>query len=65
MDDGYSFNINQKRYYVFSTHSFPLEDHEILVKALRGNFSIEATFKSNILSIDYIFGQNKRTALSI
>ena len=45
MDDGYSLNINQKRYYVFSTHSFPLEDHEILVKALRGNFSIEATIQ--------------------
>ena len=40
MDDGSGLVINQKRYYLFSTQSFPKEDQEILVQALKDNFDI-------------------------
>ena len=42
MDDGTYYTSNQKRSYVFSTQSFPLEDQERLVQAFRYNFSINA-----------------------
>ena len=45
IDDGSKLCINQKRYYSFATHSFPLEDQEILVEALRDNFEIDATIQ--------------------
>ena len=39
MDDGGNLPRNQRRYYFFSTQSFPLEDQEILLQALKDNFS--------------------------
>lgn len=43
MDDGTS----SQRSYNFSTHSFPLEDQEILVQAFRDNFLINATIQKD------------------
>ena len=45
MDDGGNLPINQRRYYFFSTQSFPLEDQERLVQALKDNFDIDATIQ--------------------
>lgn len=46
MDDGtYHTNKSVTRNYVFATHSFPLEDQETLVQALRDNFEIAATIQ--------------------
>ena len=43
MDDGtYSFKKRKYINYRFSTNSFPLEDQQILVQALKDNFSIHA-----------------------
>ena len=45
MDDGTCKSYrsqNGKRYYVFSTQSFPKEDQSILIQALQDNFSITA-----------------------
>ena len=39
MDDGGNLPRNQRRYYFFSTQSFPKEDQEILLQALKDNFS--------------------------
>ena len=47
MDDGSSYTKNQRRYYFFSTQSFPLEDQERLVQALKDNFEIDATIQKN------------------
>ena len=38
IDDGSYRTRKAKRYDFFSTHSFPLEDQEILVQALRDHF---------------------------
>ena len=48
MDDGSGLAINQKRYYLFSTHSFPLGDQEILIKALSNRLRRQA--RSSLLS---------------
>ena len=40
MDDGNALSINQKRYYIFSTQSFPKEDQKILIQALSHNFGV-------------------------
>ena len=48
MDDGsYKLNKskNDKRYYVFNTQSFILEDQSRLVQALIHNFEIDATIQ--------------------
>ena len=42
MADGSYLTINQKRYYIFSTHSFPLGDQEILIKALSNRLRRQA-----------------------
>ena len=47
MDDGSSHTIKAKRYYVFSTQSFILEDQYRLVQALIHNFSIDATIQKD------------------
>ena len=39
MDDGGNLPRNQRQYYFFSTQSFPKEDQEILLQALKDNFS--------------------------
>ena len=48
MADGSYLTINQKRYYLFSTHSFPLGDQEILIKALSNRLRRQA--RSSLLS---------------
>ena len=72
MDDGtyiYTFKKSKNRTYRFATHSFPFEDQERLVQALKDNFEIAARSsllsKRNVIIINYIFWQNKRTVLSI
>ena len=48
MDDGtYHTNKSVIRNYVFSTHSFPLEDQQTLVQAWRDNFEIAATIQKH------------------
>ena len=59
MDNGNALSRKARRYYVFNTHSFhpnpvrvdfsayPIEDQEILIKALQDNFSIAATIQKN------------------
>jgi len=46
MDDG-TYSFKNRKYYRFSTHSFPLEDQEMLVQALRGNFEIHANIQKS------------------
>ena len=47
MDDGSALFRKARRYYVFNTHSFPIEDQEILVHALKANFEIDATIQKH------------------
>ena len=47
MDDGSALLRKARRYYVFNTHSFPIEDKEILVHALKDNFEIDATIQKH------------------
>ena len=62
MDDG-TYSFKNRKYYRFSTHSLPLEDQEMLVQALRGNFEIHANIQKS--SSHYIFSQNLLIVLSI
>ena len=64
MDDGtyiYTFKKSKNRTYRFATHSFPFEDQEILVKALRGHFYglMAATIQKHYSC--YIFVQNPQS----
>lgn len=47
MDDGSALLRKARRYYVFNTHSFHIEDKEILVHALKDNFEIDATIQKH------------------
>ena len=62
MDDGTCKSYKSKnRTYRFATHSFPFEDQEILVQALRGNFYglMAATIQKHYSC--YIFVQNPQS----
>ena len=66
MDDGSSYTKNQRRYYFFSTQSFPLEDQERLVQALKDNFEIDATIqKNNSYYILYIRSKSAQLFLDL
>nr|YP_009720771.1 putative LAGLIDADG DNA endonuclease [Ostreobium quekettii]QGQ61983.1 putative LAGLIDADG DNA endonuclease [Ostreobium quekettii] len=56
MDDGSALSRKARRYYVFNTHSFPLEDQGAkgVVDALRDNFDIDATIKKPPLAPYYV-----------
>lgn len=46
MDDG-SYTSDKNRTYRFSTQSFPFEDQERLLEALKNNFDIDATIQKD------------------